>query len=109
MLGALNSQGDLFTVPEPARARNTDPATSHEAAARITGDGLSDARRLALNLVRLYPGRTTKELGAIAAQDFGGEVEARRQQVGRRLSELHRDGLIQRGPVRDGCHTWRAV
>lgn len=97
--------GDLFS--EPARARRTDPAESHAAAARITGDGLTDGRRRALNLVKLYPGRTTKELGALAAMDFGGEAEAWRQKIGRRLFELSAAGLIERGSVRrDGCATW---
>lgn len=105
-LGALNEDGDLFT---PARARRTDPPESHQAAARITGDGLSDARRTALNLVRLYPGRTVKELASFAVADFGGEHEAWRQRIGRRLSELNEAELIERGAeVRNGCATWRA-
>ena len=104
-LSVLGPDADLFTVT-PARARRSDPAESHAAAESITPH-LSAERRRALNLVRLYPGRTTKELGALAAADYGGEAELWRQRIGRRLGELAEMGLIERGSVvRDGCATW---
>ena len=87
----------------------TDPQTSVDAARKlIAGDGLSVARRRTLNLVRLRPGSTTKELGitAAATDPEHRDAEWHRQACGRRLSELERAGKAERGAPRDGCTTW---
>jgi len=108
-LAVFGPDADLFTVT-PARARRTDPAESHAAAARITGDGLTDARRMALNLIRLNPGLTCPELAHRALIDgfMTCDLEQARQRIGRRLSELNAAGLIERcAEVRRGCATWR--
>lgn len=85
----------------------TDPDTSRQAAESFLPH-LGRAQASALALVRRHPGCTTKQLGVIAA---GRDVEGRdaewwRQAIGRRLGELAREGLVERGAVRDGCATW---
>src|SRR5690349_12580706 len=42
-----------------ARARTTDPATSHEAAASLPADKLRDSQQAVLNLLRRGPGTDT--------------------------------------------------
>lgn len=88
----------------------TDPDTSRQAAESFLPHR-ARAQRYALALVRRHPGCTTKQLGVIAA---GRDVEGRdaewwRQAIGRRLGELAREGLVERGAVRDGCATWKAI
>lgn len=118
-LGALAPDGAMWCIhgdpvaecdlcAPSARARRTDPAESHQAARRVTTSGAADRDRdLALGLVRHYPGHTVPEL----ARRWAGpeeDVEALRQRLGRRMSELARAGLIERGfVVRDGCATWQ--
>ena len=76
----------------PARARRTDPSTSHEAASR-NADGLAKQTAFVLDLVRQYPGMTACEL-ARRATIAGGDYTKMRYAISRRASELKRAGLI---------------
>ena len=96
-------QGSLFdaeasehgvTYSAPARARNSDPETSHEAASRHNRSGKSKANcEIVLALVRAWPGMTSVEL-------HGTQVDSclERHEVSRRLSDLERKGLVRKGP-----------
>lgn len=78
----------------PARARNSDPETSHEAASRHNRSGKSKANcEIVLALVRAWPGMTSVEL-------HGTQVDSclERHEVSRRLSDLERKGLVRKGP-----------
>lgn len=99
---------DLFSGDDPARARTSDPPTSHAAAARVNRTGAADAdAQYLLGLVRTYPAHTIVELGAIAAglDDEHRDPEWWRQKLGRRASGLRRANLIEFGPPRNGCRT----
>ena len=87
-----------------ARARNSDPATSHEAADKIERKGKADTHRaLCLMAVRSIPGMTCYEI-----DEFLGLRE-----VGhRRLPELREEGWVVNGEARkcrisgNNCMTW---
>jgi len=83
-------QGDLLA--DLPRARNTDPPTSHRAAARIKQSGaLGRQQRLVLEWVRQYPGHTSAEIARRMAEsrdDDGRLWTAYRPMLGRRLPEL---------------------
>lgn len=103
-----DQQGSLFSSPnayggidaKPA-ARASDPATSHEAAARMARSGAAKAHAtIALALVRRRPGCTFHELFVEVATDderaaLGSEVE-----LMRRLGDLRRDGKVRNGDAR---------
>lgn len=75
------TQTELFASPEPPirRARKSDPASSHIAAAEIEETAESQCARI-LEIVRKYPDRTTQELHAVSRWSV--------HTLGRRLSEL---------------------
>ena len=96
-------QNDMFArwadadlVPEKDRqpiARMSDPVTSRRAADQVTRSGRRGSqKRAVLELVRLWPGRTSAELAR------SGELD--RYVVARRLPDLCRDGLVRRGDER---------
>jgi hypothetical protein len=91
----VNAQIDLFqqrTVETPA-ARNSDPFTSHLAAAEVTGAGVrADQQRRAAAAVRQWPGCTSFELALKAGQD--------RHAVARRLPECVVAGSVRKGPAK---------
>ena len=74
-------------------ARNTDPQTSHEAAAAIvrTGDR-AHMQHLAYAAVRAYPGLTSLELATASGLC--------RFMLARRLPEIEEAGLVKRGDKR---------
>lgn len=81
---------DWIDVP---RARNTDPETSHEAAAAIAASGdLGRQQAVVLEAVKRWPGLTSLELASRLRLD--------RYQVARRLPELERAGQVSKGPAR---------
>ena len=100
----------LFETPEKHLSGKTDPQTSRDAARRVkTSGSLSNGQRLALKMIRVYPGRTCPELAVIRSTQTGEAEEWSRQAIGRRLNELEKAGLIRREGVRDGCACWWPV
>jgi DNA-binding MarR family transcriptional regulator len=88
-------------------ARTSDPATSKAAARHIVGR-LKARQSAALQAVRDWPGQTATEL-AEACGIFDPRI------FNRRLPELEKLGMVERGPAR-GCRvtgrlaaTWKAV
>lgn len=91
------TQRSLFDEPAviPAKSRRTDPATSREAAERVTRSGSSASDRAAiLMVVRRKPGLTA---GEIAAELGWGTDNVR---VSRRTAELVDNGAIAQGSPR---------
>lgn len=99
----------LIDVP---RARNSDPETSHEAAARIKASGaLNRQQQLVSDAVRVHKGFTSGELAKAHAKQYGGTWQQHRPMFGRRLKELE-PFHVKRGPARmclvtkTKCITW---
>jgi len=93
--------------PEPpayhdleAGARKNDPLSSKRAAREIQRSGaLKGQRLIALNLVKEYPGRSSKELAQLGTLD--------RYQLARRLPELALEKLITRTEQgSEDCRWW---
>lgn len=73
----------------PPRARNSDPVSSHVAAAAITRSGVAQAQaQRVLAALQRFPGSTSAELAKSA------QIE--RYAVARRLPELREEGLVDR-------------
>lgn len=95
----MTRQPSLFDDPPlPAhcdhkRARDSDPASSREAAESIRSKADAQARRVA-EFVRKWPGRTSLELAALVAAQA---PEYDRYVLARRLPEAERDGTVKRG------------
>ena len=88
-----------------ARARSTDPATSHEAAANVELLGKAGSqRRKVYDFVVAHPGKTSGEIAASLGID--------RYTPSRRLPELRDGGLVETGAERlcevqgSKCLTW---
>lgn len=79
-------------MPHDLPARNTDPATSRDAAAELVASGRQALQQQeVLAAVRARPGLTSAELAQASDLD--------RYAVARRLPELERRGLVRRdGP-----------
>lgn len=74
-------------------ARNTDPYTSHLAAAHVVDKGIAaKQQRQAAAAVANFPNRTCTELHQISGLDL--------RMLTRRLGEAAKAGLIVRGDVR---------
>lgn len=80
------------------RARNSDPSSSHAAAAAIASV-LGHQQAQATAAVIANPGRTSSELAEECGQD--------RYTLARRLPECARKGRIRRGPIRNDHYTGR--
>ena len=82
-----------LSLLDPPIARRTDPATSHEAAERVTADG-SRAVQTAecLDAVARWPGCTSAELAV--------RMGCSRYVPARRLPELRSVGAVANGPAR---------
>lgn len=109
------TQFDLLV--DTPRARNSDPVTSHKAAARVKASGqLGKQQQLVLSYVQQFPGCTSAELSrhmAEARDDNADLWPKYRPMFGRRLSELN-PGHIRRGEERkclvclSDSYTWYA-
>lgn len=86
---------NLCLIRSLPRARNTDPATSHEAAAKVDGKAL--AERVLANLRDEGPG-TSHDL----AERMGLSLVT----VSPRLKPLEEAGKVVRGPRRHGRTIW---
>lgn len=104
-----NSTAKSFALVDVPRAANTDPSTSHIAAARIKQSGaLGEQQQRVLALVKKFPGLTSAEL---AVHIDAVKWRDHRPMIARRLPELA--GVhIQRGEAREcrvtkaKCVTW---
>lgn len=87
---------DLAAAPrrvETPIARNTDPDTSHEAAAEITASGVrGEQQAQTIAAVRAFPGCTMQELAEKTGHD--------RYMLARRISECETAGAVRRGAKR---------
>ena len=94
----MTSQIPLFGAP--ARARNTDPGTSHVAARNVERSGAAGAQRAtAFGAVREWPGCTSAELARQMSRDPLTEQKNYRM-LGRRLPELREGRIIVNGESR---------
>ncbi len=79
-------------------ARSSDPETSKAAAERVTRSGARQSQKaIVLADVQAHPGTIYGEIAE--------RTPLTEHQVGRRLSELVRDGSVVRGAARDGQQT----
>jgi len=70
------------------RSRRSDPASSRRAAGQLQKSGAADSQRqICFELVKQYPGRSSKELAELGTLD--------RYQVARSLPELEKLNLIR--------------
>lgn len=90
------TQTDLFDsgAPRFPRARRSDPASSHAAAAHGEKTGALAAQMAQVNAaVNNWPGHTSRELAL--------EMKADRYMIARRLPELERLWKVRKGAIRD--------
>lgn len=86
----MTSDPDLFAQ---ARARRTDPETSHLAAQKIEKTGTAQSNReRCLESIRRRPGQTAAEVAR--------DVALERHEPSRRLPELREVWLVKCGPKR---------
>lgn len=80
-------------TPAVARARASDPVTSHEAAERVTRSGKAGTHAATiLEAIKDIPGRTSAELAVATGLD--------RHEAARRCADLKRDGKVRQGEPR---------
>ena len=108
----MSQQNDLFNrFTEPLLVRPADPPSSHAAAADLIANNCKKLRGMQLlveRLIRERPGLTGRELDALHGDTQG--------QCHKRLKELERKGVIERGrprtctvSKRSGIDTWWPV
>lgn len=79
----------LFDLIPTPRSRTSDPASSKRAEQRIRESGaLRGQQKIALDLVKEFPGKSSKELSHLGTLD--------RYQMARRLSDLFHANLVWR-------------
>ena len=97
--GELAMSGDMKQhdlLDDQPIARNTDPVTSHQAAAELTQSGTRAAQQHAvLEAVKKFPLRTSAEIAEAAGID--------RYAAARRLPELRNSGLVRNGTESRRC------
>lgn len=104
------TQLPLDTTP---RARRTDPATSHAAAASLSWDSLSHAHRVIRTLLALEGGKTDEELLLLWNDRIAERISASGLRT--RRSELVHYGYVrdsgQRRPLESGrlAIVWEAA
>lgn len=81
-----------LTLDEIARARRTDPATSKDAA-RQAGGLAAEHQRIILGVMQMRA--HTGEARDWTADQIAEWCDLDRHQVGRRLGELERNGLVR--------------
>lgn len=88
---------DQLSIDFQARSRRTDPATSHEAAARISGSALAAK---VLECLRIDGAATSHEIAARLGLSL--------VTVSPRMKPLEIAGKVERDGRRDGRTIWRA-
>lgn len=93
MTDSIADDMPLFALRMQARARNSDPMTSHLAADAVERKGNAATQRtLCLAEVRRMPGQTAAEIAAALGLE--------RHVPSRRLPELREAGLVRNGDAR---------
>lgn len=82
--------GQDLTTPVVARARKSDPETSHQAAAEVEATGAASAHRsIIVAYLKQHPGETNAEIAEGSGLDYC--------QIHKRMAELERMNLVIRG------------
>jgi hypothetical protein len=77
-------------------AHTHDPDTSHEAAARLDGKQVAAMKRAILELLTLEPMTAYQATNSyFAGQRYLDWPHAKRDSIAKRMSELHKAGLIR--------------
>ena len=91
----MAKQLSLFDAPAPARARQSDPVTSHTAAGEANSSTWLAAQAAeVLDCVKRHPGSTSAEIGELLGW------KGARWAAARRLPEMERRGVVKRGEAR---------
>lgn len=91
---------DLFDLPDPPAHHTDDPDSSREALDVHESSGQrAHNQRLVYSLVKSLSGSTAVELWANAPEHVQGQLKEM-QEIRRRLCDLERKGLVQKGPIR---------
>jgi hypothetical protein len=97
----------IALAPAKARARRTDPQTSHDAATYALSSTAQYQRNVIINLVRLH-----HDNGGITNKEIALKSSIPYESVKRRASDCKNAGLIYRDEEnvhgREGCSTWLA-
>jgi hypothetical protein len=89
----------IALAPAKARARRTDPQTSHDAANSVTLDCMSDQRTAIYSLLKINGPSTVKELTKWLCLNS--------HQIGKRIGEIK--GIQPTGEVRGKCRVWALI
>jgi DNA-binding MarR family transcriptional regulator len=81
-------------------SRRSDPPSSKEAARRAVETGtVASHEAIILNLVKMYPGRTTKQLASLGPLD--------RVEIARRMKKMEEKKLVRRTQEgKNECQWW---
>jgi len=105
MIGNLNAL-DLFDVAA-ARARNSDPSTSHKAARSVRN--LSGTMLRILKVLEVHGPRTDDEIHTLGAfKDTPQSIRSRRAELVR-MGKVADTGLTQKNERGRECAIWAAV
>jgi predicted HTH transcriptional regulator len=89
----------IALAPAKARARKTDPSTSHDAAASVTLDTMNEQHAAIYSLLKINGPSTVKELTKWLCLNS--------HQIGRRIGEIR--GIQPTGEVRGKCRVWGLI
>lgn len=101
------TQLDIFT--QPARARLTDPSTSHEAAASVSG--ISRAQALILDILKTYGPMTDDEILRVYlhSEDISPSGCRSRRATLVDMGRVRDSGLRGKTASNRNCVIWKAV
>lgn len=96
----MSAQITFLPLFDPPRSRTLDPLSSHKAEEKMKRSGRMVAQcQIVLDLVKRYPGATSKELSILGAMD--------RHMIARRLPDLRDRDLVYRIEYEVGdCRWW---
>ena len=89
-------------INKRARARRTDPATSHDAAKRVELGKAARQRKMIYLSLKCYGPQTVKELVTKPMPLWG--IDASAHEIGKRIGEI--EGIAPTGEVRNGSRVW---
>jgi hypothetical protein len=89
----------IALAPAKARARRTDPQTSHDAANSVTLDCMNEKHTAIYSLLKINGPSTVKELAKWLCLNS--------HQIGKRIGEIK--GIQPTGEVRGKCRVWGLI